>query len=118
MLIGTSVIKLDIFIKSIKDIAGTRFLTREEYDNSNKRLCSFAHVTKNFGLTWNGILEQAGIPIKRKYLSPIKQGRKFKDSSKKKTVECLRCSKLFESFDPTINRVCQKCKEEIKGDWL
>ncbi len=118
MLQGTSIIKLEIFIKNIKDIAGTCFLTREEYDSNNNKICSFAHVTKNFNFTWNELLEQAGIPIKRKYSFPIKQGRKPKDISKKKTVECLRCSKEFESYDPALNRVCSKCKEEIKSDWL
>ncbi len=115
---GTALIKLEIFIKNVKDIAGTCFLTREEYDSNDNKICSFAHVTKNFNYRWNEILEQANIPIKRNYPFPIKQGRKPKDVSKNKTVECLRCSTVFISYDPAMNRVCSKCREEIKDDWL
>ena len=111
MLTGTSVIKLEVFINNLQYIAGTCFLTRDEYDNNNQKVCSYAHVYKNFGLTWNSLLEQAGIPIKRKYAFPIKQGRKPRDTSKSKEVYCLRCIELFISIDPKINRVCKDCKK-------
>lgn len=111
MLTGTSVIKLEVFISNLKDIAGTCFLTRIEYDNNSQKVCSYAHVYKNFGLTWNSLLEQAGIPITRKYAFPIKQGRKPKDTSKSREIYCLRCLKLFISIDPKVNRICLKCKK-------
>lgn len=110
-LYGTQVIKLTTFIDNIKDIAGTCFLTRAMYDANPNKICSYSHINRNFKFRWNEILEQAGIPIKRKLHFPYTQGRKEKDKSKAKVVECLRCLKEFESLDPRINRICNKCKD-------
>ena len=111
---GTQVIHFSDFIQSLQNIAGICFITRQEYDDNNKKLCSFSHINKNFGKKWNTILEEAGLVVKRKILEPITQGRKLKDRSKYKIIECLRCDTLFESPDPKLIRICQKCKKEIK----
>lgn len=108
---GTSVVKLSLFLNNLANIAGTRFITRSEYDLNTNKICSFSHVNKLFTMTWNDCLALAGIPIKRKLPFPSTQGRKPKDRSMVKTVECLRCLKLFESIDPRINRICDKCKD-------
>ena len=106
---GTQVIKFSELVKNLKDMAGTCFLTRLDYDFNPNKTCSYSHIYKNLGLTWNNLLEQAGIPIKRKLPLPSTQGRKEKNKSKAKVVECLRCLELFESIDPCINRICNKC---------
>ena len=107
---GTSVVKLTVFLDNLIHIAGTRYITRTEYDANPNKICSYSHINRNFKYRWNEILEQAGIPIKRKLHFPYTQGRKEKDKSKAKVVECLRCLELFESIDPKINRICDKCK--------
>lgn len=108
-LYGTMVAKLDYFIENLKLLAGTGFITRAEYDENKQKYCSYSHINNNFNLTWNAILEKSGILIKRKLPLPSTQGRKAKDKSKAKVVECLRCLELFESFDPCVNRICNKC---------
>ena len=108
---GTSVIKLSIFLDNLKDIAGTCYLTKSEYDANPNKICSYSHINRNFKYTWNNLLEQAGIPIKRKLPFPYTQGRKPMDKSKAKIVECLRCLKEFESIDPCVNRICNKCHD-------
>ena len=107
---GTSVSKFSNFIENLKEIAGTKTLTRAEYDNNPNKMNSYSHINKNFGYTWNELLEQAGIPIKHAVSFPIKQGRKPARKVNNRVVECLRCGKLFESIDPKINRICRKCK--------
>lgn len=108
---GTSVIKLSTFLDSLKDMAGTCFLTRLDYDNNPNKVCSFSHINNNFAITWNNCLELVNLPVKRKWKFPIKQGRKPKDKSMAKMVECLRCLNMFESLDSRINRICRKCKD-------
>lgn len=108
---GTSVVKLFNVIENLKTIAGTKFITRSEYDINPNKTCSFSHVNKNFKLCWNELLELSGIPVKRKLPFPSTQGRKPKDKSMVKTVECLRCLEEFESLDPRVNRICKKCKD-------
>lgn len=111
MLIGTSVIKLSIFLDNLKDIAGTCYLTRSEYDVNTEKPCSYSHINRLFSLKWNDCLNLAGLPIKRRLPIPSTQGRKAKDKSMAKIVECLNCTSMFESFDPRINRICKKCKD-------
>jgi len=107
---GTSVVKFEDFVENLKYLAGTCFITRSEYDASPNKICSFSHINKNFNLTWNALLEQAGVPIKHEVSFPIKQGRKVKDKALLKDVECLRCGREFKSIDPKINRICDRCK--------
>ena len=107
---GTSVSKFSNFIENLKEIAGTKTLTRAEYDNNPNKICSFSHINKNFNLTWNTILENVGIPVKHRVSFPIKQGRKVKDKALLKDVECLRCGREFKSIDQKINRICDRCK--------
>ncbi len=114
MLQGTCIVKLENVIKSIKEIAGTCYLTRAEYDNNEKKICSFSHIDKNFVVTWNELLAQAKIPIKRRFRFPIKQGRKPKNKEKYKEVSCLRCDSLFVSPDPSNFRICPSCKNMIE----
>lgn len=108
---GTSVVKLSLFLDNLANIAGTRFITRSEYDDNIDKICSFSHVNRLFNMTWNDCLTLAGIPVKRKLPFPSTQGRKPKDTSMVKTVECLRCLEEFESLDPRVNRICKKCKD-------
>ena len=108
---GTSVVKLSIFLANLNNMAGTCFLTRSEYDANTEKVCSFTHVNKNFILTWNDCLNLAGVSLKRKLPFPYTQGRKPMDKSKAKIVECLRCLKEFESIDPCVNRICNKCHD-------
>jgi len=107
---GTSVIKFLTLIQNLQSFAGTCFLTRSEYDNNPKKPCSYSHVNKVFDISWNELLKKAGIPIKHRLSSPIKQGRKVKDKALLKDVECLRCGREFKSIDPRINRICDRCK--------
>lgn len=107
---GTSVVKLSYFLQELKEIAGTCYLTRTEYDDNIKKPCSFSHVNRLFTLTWNNALELAGIPIKKKLPFPSTQGRKPKNVTLFKTIECLSCEMIFTSIDPRINRICDKCK--------
>ena len=116
---GTSVVAFTDFIENLKAIAGTCFLTRSEFDNNPSKICSFSHANKQFNLNWNNFLEQAGLNIKKRVSSPPTQGRKPKDESLFKIVECLRCLSLFESTNPKINRICRKCKDlkNLEDDW-
>ena len=107
---GTSVIKFSTLIQNLQSFAGTCFLTRSDYDNNPKKPCSYSHVNKVFDISWNELLEKAGIPIKHRPSFPITSGRKPKDVSKNKIITCLQCDGLFESIDPRINRICGKCK--------
>ena len=113
---GTSVVKFEDFVENLKYLAGTCFITRSEYDANLNKICSFSHINKNFNISWNTILENAGIPVKHRVSFPIKQGRKVKDKTLLKDVECLRCEKIFKSIDPKINRICEKCKNQ-EDDW-
>jgi len=116
---GTSVIKFSDFIENLRDIAGTCFLTRNEFDYNCNKVCSYSHINKNFNLSWNACLEQAGLNIKKKVSFPITQGRKSKDKILLTVVICLCCLKKFESIDPKINRICKKCKnlKNQEDDW-
>ena len=107
---GTSVIKFSTLIQNLQSFAGTCFLTRSDYDNNPKKPCSYSHVNKVFDISWNELLEKAGIPIKHRPSFPITGGRKPKDVSKNKIITCLQCDGLFESVNPKINRICKKCK--------
>ena len=109
---GTTVVKFSDFIENLTFLAGTKLtITRSEYDANPNKICSYSHINRNFKYRWNEILEQAGIPIKRKLPFPYTQGRKPMDKSKAKIVECLRCLKEFESIDPCVNRICNKCHD-------
>ena len=107
---GTSIIKFSTLIQNLQSFAGTCFLTRSEYDKNPMKPCSYSHVNKVFDISWNGLLEEAGIPVKHRLPFPIKQGRKVKDKALLKDVECLRCGREFKSIDPKINRICDRCK--------
>lgn len=111
---GTSVIKFEKFIDNLKELAGTNSITRLNYDNNPNKLCSFSHINKKFNLSWNSILEVAKIKPIRILPIPSTQGRKPKDRSKYKTVECLRCSDMFESPDPKNIRICFACKKLVQ----
>jgi len=113
---GTQVVAFIDFIENLKNIAGTCFLTRNRFDYNQNKVCSYSHVNKVFGISWNECLKQAGIPVKHVVSFPIKQGRKVKDKTLLKDVECLRCEKIFKSIDPKINRICEKCKNQ-EDDW-
>ncbi len=113
-LLGTSVVKFEKFIDNLKEFAGTNSITRIDYDNNPNKLCSFSHVNKKFNLSWNELLEIARIKPTRILPAPITQGRKVKDKSKYKIVECLRCLEMFESPDPKLIRFCPSCKNNIK----
>ena len=109
-LFGTSVAKFSDVIDNLKFLAGTCTMTRSEYDANPNKVCSYSHINRIFNISWNELLENAGVPIKHAVSFPIKQGRKCKDLSKNRIVSCLRCGELFESIDPKINRICRKCK--------
>lgn len=111
---GTSVVAISEFLENLKTIAGTKFLTRLEYDKNPNKICSFSYVTKLFHYTWNECLEKAQLKINRKLPNPSTQGRKLKDSSKYKEVSCLRCDKMFVSSDPCNFRICDNCKNMLK----
>ena len=116
---GTFVANLDNFFQNLKDIAGTCFLTRSEYDANPNKINSYSHINKNFNLSWHKCLEQAGLNIKKRVSFPIKNGRKSKDKILLKIVICLCCLKEFESIDPKINRICNKCKnlKDLEDNW-
>lgn len=107
---GTSVVKIEKFIENLRGLAGTNSITRLDYDNNPEKLCSFSHINKRFNLNWNSVLEMAEIKPNRILPIPITQGRKPKDRSKYKIVECLRCLEMFESPDPKLIRICPSCK--------
>ncbi len=111
-LTGTSVAKISKFLENLKDIAGTCLITKSEYDGNTEKYCSYSHINKIFGMSWNRCLEKSGIAINRNISLPITQGRKPKDLSKKKTVSCLRCDSIFESPDPKLIRICPTCKNK------
>lgn len=111
---GTSVVKLLNFLENIKDIAGTCFITRNEYDQNPDKICSFSHLNKTFGYTWNTIIEMSGLHPKRVIQKPFLQGRKLKDRSKEKEVSCLRCDSMFVSPDQSNFRICNNCKNMLE----
>ena len=116
---GTQVVAFADFIENLKNIAGTCFLTRSEFDYNPNKVCSFSHINKNFNLSWNDLLEEAGIPIKHRVSFPVTNGRKPKNKILFKIIVCLCCLKEFESIDPKINRICNKCKnlKTQEDDW-
>lgn len=108
---GTSVVKLKDFFVNLKDLAGTCFsITRHEYDKNPYKVCSYSHIYSNFGLSWNDCIKEIGLEINKKFSFPIKQGRKPIDRSNYKKTECLRCGKLFDSWNIKYNRICDNCK--------
>ena len=111
---GTSVVKLLNFLENIKDIAGTCFITRTEYDQNPKKICSFSHVNKIFGYTWNTVLEMSDLQPNRILPNPITQGRKPKNTEKYREVSCLRCDLMFISPDPSNFRICSNCKNMLE----
>ncbi len=107
---GTSVVKFDYFIDNIQELAGTcNSITRSEYDSNIGKICSYAHINKNFNMTWNYCLKMAGLRINKNFEN-VHSGRKIKNKTNYKTVSCLKCDDLFESFNPKLNRICPSCK--------
>ena len=111
---GTSIVKLSKFLENLKDIAGTCFITRNEYDQNPDKICSYSHINKIFKYTWNTSIEMSGLLPKRTIQKPFLQGRKLKDRSKEKEVSCLRCDSMFISPDPSNFRICNNCKNRIE----
>lgn len=109
-ILGTSLIKIDDFIKNVKDCAGTCFsITITDYTKQEDRLCSYSFINKYFHLTWNDILKKAGLQ-QQKIFRIKTQGRKPINKSKYEKVQCLKCLNFFESWDKKYNRICKKCK--------
>lgn len=112
---GTSVAKFSSFLENLKEIAGTCFfITRSEYDQNPNKICSFSHINKTFGYTWNTVLKMGDLQPKRILPQPSTQGRKPINKSKFKEVSCLRCDSMFVSPDPNNFRICNKCKSMIE----
>jgi len=107
------------FIENLKDIAGTCFLTRTEFDKNPKKICSFSYINRNFNTSWNSSLKEAGVNAKLEWVIPSNRGRK-KQIKILKQVSCLKCDKLFDSFDPRLNRICKNCKNsvEFNSEWV
>ena len=111
-LLGTSVVKLSDFIDNLKELAGTRLLTRTDYDYNSNKICSYSHVNRMFNLTWNSCLQLADLPVNRLLPMPIKQGRKTIVKPEGKDTECLYCLNIFVSYNK-FNRICKNCKDIV-----
>ena len=114
--IGTSLVFLTDFIQNVKLVSGTRYsITHSSYDISDKKICSYSYINKHYQLTCNEVLKKAELVINRNLSFPIRQGRK-KCNKRYYKIECLSCSNIFDSIDPKLNRICNKCKITVNFD--